>query len=139
MKKLLLFFALLCLLPLALAAPTDGNYTLTQYNLTGGGTVGSDNNHILFASAGEPVVVQNTSDDNSALAAGFWGTPFAATAVEIIAAVVEDVANTMFIVLGDNGYGMIPFVIIIMMAGFAMFYMLFKKKLVGGKEAKENG
>ena len=139
MKKLTLFLALLCLAPIALALPTDGNYTLTQYNLTGGGDIGSDNNHMLFASAGEPIVVQNASDDNSALAAGFWGTPYFAQAIEAVAEAVEEVARTIFVVLGDNDYGIIPIVMIIMMAGFALFYMLFKKKLIGGKEEKQNG
>lgn len=139
MKKLMLFLALLCLTGLALAAPTDGNYTLTQHNLTGGGEVGSDTNFVSFASAGEPPVVQNSSDGNSALAAGFWGTPFSARLIEVVEEVVEDLARTIFVVMGDNGYGLIPFIAIVMLAGFGLFYMLFKKKMIGGKEEKENG
>lgn len=134
MNKNMLFLALLCLLPLALAAPTDGNYTLTQWNFTGGGNVTPDNNFASFASAGEPIVIQNTSDDNSALAVGFWGTPFSAILIEEIAAAAEEAARTMFVVLGKNANYVIPLMVVILLASFAIFYMMFKKKLVPKKE-----
>ena len=139
MKKLLLFLTLLFLTGLVQAAPTDGNYTLTQYNLDGGGNVATDTNYIAFASAGEPIVLQNTSDNNAAMAAGVWGTPFLKVLLEVVAPVVEKVARTILVVLGDSNNALIPIFIVIMLAGFALFYMFFKKKVLTGKEAKENG
>jgi hypothetical protein len=135
MKKIALFFALLCLTGLVSAAPTDGNYTLTQHNLTGGGNVTPDNNFASFASAGEPVVLQNTSDNNAALAAGFWGTPFAAVLVEVAEA-AEEVGEQIIMILMPTPQNQTTMLAIIMVFGATLIFVYALKKK---REKKKEG
>lgn len=123
MKKLLAIMFVLMLSGMALAIPTDGNYTLLQHNLDGGGTYGVDANMTVYAAAGESITQQNTSDDNFALAVGYYGEPFSA-----IAAAVEEAIRKIYIIVTENYMTVVPLFALIAIAVASITYMFYRKK-----------
>lgn len=137
MNKNMLFLALLCLLPLALAAPTDGQYTLISYSTTASGeTTNKDETYNAFISTGETMQSENLADYNFSAAAGFFGEPIQKKIFPEEAA--EAVTDVFLIMVPDNDtQNIFLFVFMTIIAMLAILFVWHKKTKSGKEEEVE--
>lgn len=109
------------------ATMTDGNYVMIAYDITGSGEATiTDANYILLASAGETATAQTITDENYNAGIGFYGSTFPFL-VEIVEEVIE-AAKTILVILPMAENSWIGIILLAMIAGFALFYVITKKK-----------
>lgn len=119
------------------ATMTDGNYVMIAYDTTGSGeTTTTDANYILLASAGETATSKSIADSNYNAGIGFYGSPFAFFAEAIVAPVIE-AAKTLLVILPMAENSWIGIILFAMIAGFALFYVITKKKVSPTKGDEE--
>lgn len=126
------FFCLL--LSGALAAPTDGQYTLISYSTTASGeTTDKSAGYSTFASTGETLQAQGAADFNLSAGLGFLGEPLQKkTFPEVVA---EAAADIYVIMVPDNQTQNIFLFVFMAIVGMLALIFLWHKKT----KSKEEG